>query len=121
MSHEHIGEFHQLIADAGIVHDGACHNKEGNCQQREGLRASNNTLEHQMRRRSCIQKGKVGNRCTEQCVSDWNTGKIKHKNNDDGQISHYFSSFPEPVTSCQTNLIEYMVMSTNAISTEALI
>ena len=121
MTHEHVGKFHQLIADTGIVHDGSCHNKEGNCQQREGLRAGNNTLEYQMRRRSRIQKGKVGNRCTEQGISDWNTGKIKHKNNDDGQISHYFSSFPEPVTSCQTNLIEYTVMSTNAISTEELI
>ena len=29
-----------------------------------------------MRRRSRIQKGKVGNRCTEQGISDWNTGKI---------------------------------------------
>ena len=121
MTHEYVGKFHQLIADTSIVHDGACHNKEGNCQQRKGLRAGNNTLEYQMRRRSRIQKGKVGNRCTEQGISDWNTGKIKHKDNDDGQISHYFSSFPEPVTSCQTNLIEYKVMSTNAISTEELI
>ena len=81
MTHEHVSKFHQLITDACIVHDRAGHNEEGNRQQREGLRAGDNTLKHQMRRRGRIQEGEVGNRRTEQRVGDRNTRKIQHKNN----------------------------------------
>ena len=79
MTGQRFSKAHHLAGNTCVVHNRACHDEEGNCQQREVLCAGNKALQQQVGGRTYVDEAKVGQRCTEQCISDGNTGEVQDK------------------------------------------